>query len=267
MKTSQSWFLVVMAIVVLLIAGLPNAVAARAHAPGRAVIASRAGDARFFSGHGGDLRGPFSLLGGRYELDVWARYNALYDAGNSGDCIFGAYIDGIETPMHVTLSTPIPIADFPSFHYTPTVYFPAGHYKLVIVPSSDCDWSVSILRLGPAVPAIDIVAVRSFLHRGNTFTPTSVVHWGQTINFAIFYTLQGAVSGTPAGTIAIAQHGKDFRTFHLRPWKDTDGTQQLYINLIFTPGKGATPGPAVAAFSVTVGTLHVHQSLDFTVAS
>jgi hypothetical protein len=76
----------------------------------------------------------------------------------------------------VALSVPIPIADFPPFHYTPTVNLPAGHYKFVVLPLSDCDWNLTILRLGPAAPAIEIVSLAIYLHRGTTFTPTKVVH-------------------------------------------------------------------------------------------
>jgi hypothetical protein len=249
MKRQCSWLLAAAAIVAVLTAGVPHAVAGPPRRP------AQMSDGQFFAGHGAAFHGPFSLLGGRYYVDVWAQDNAIYDPNDIG-CVFGAYIDGIETPLHLTLSAPLRVRSFP-----------AGHYKLSVLPGTDCDWRVSILPLGPAAPAIDVVAVRSFLHRGNTFTPTTVAHMGQTIDFAIFFTLQGAVSGTPAGTLSISEHGTNGGSFRLRPWKDTDGTRQLYANIMFTRKSGDTPGPATATFNIIAGTLRSRQTLGLTLAN
>jgi hypothetical protein len=267
MSRQHSWILAAAAIVALLLAGLPNVLAGPARHVTLSHPARMAGDMQFFYGSGPAFEGPFSLAGGRYEVDLWAQYNSITaDASNSGECIFGAYIDGIETPIHLTLSVPVSIGDFVPFHYTPMVAFPAGHYKLVVLPGTDCDWRVSILRLGSAGPAIAITSLGIYLHRGNTFTPITVVHAGQTIDFSVFYRLAGNPIGTPSGRVAFSEHGKAIASYGLRPWTDAHGTKQLYINIKFGKVNAHAPQTVVATFTVTVGSLRASQSMSFTLA-
>jgi hypothetical protein len=266
MKRQHSWILAAAAIVALLLAGLPNVLAGSARHEALSYPARMAGDAQFFYGSGPAFDGPFSLAGGRYEVDLLAQYNSITDVANSGECIFGAYIDGIETPIHLTLSAPVPVGDFVPFHYTPMVAFPAGHYRLVVLPGTDCDWRVSILRLGPSGPAIAITSLGIYLHRGNTFTPTTVVHAGQTIDFSVFYRLDGNPSGTPSGRVAFSEHGKAITSYSLRPWTDAHGTKQLYINIKIGKVNANSPQTVVATFTVTVGSLRASQSMSFTLA-
>src|SRR5690348_4004151 len=101
----------------LLIGGLPGAAAASSQrSSNRAAAPSRAADGRFFLGHGGALNGPFSLQGGIYEINVWANYNAAYDAGNSGTCFFTGYLNGIEQPRFVSLGAGVPVLASAPYH-------------------------------------------------------------------------------------------------------------------------------------------------------
>jgi len=45
---------------------------------------------------------------------------------------------------------------------------------------------------------------------------------------------------------------------------DFYGNKQLYLQVEFTQKTGDVPGPAVARFTVTIGKLHVSESLNFT---
>ena len=276
MKRQHPWFLAVVAIVVLLIAGIPSAAAGPArrpahlfpaHSPSRAVITSRAADGKFFQGHGGSLNGPFSLMGGRYELDVWARYNSLYDATGFGQCLFTAYMNGVEHPQFLSLGTAVPVVASGPYHFTPTVYFPAGHFKLIVSPASDCDWSVTILRHGPAVTGIDVAEV-DILHKiGGTFTPTTTVRMGETITFALFYSLTGLPGVKATGRIAISENGRDGGSYPLRVGPDINGFKQLYQGIVFTLKSGDTPGPATVTLTVTAGKFHVARTVKFTLKS
>ena len=79
MKRHRSWFLAAGAIVGLTSAGVPRAGAHSAQRPSYSVpkgatglsrTQSRPHDGRFFLGHGGAVRGPFHLNGGKYVINV-----------------------------------------------------------------------------------------------------------------------------------------------------------------------------------------------------
>ncbi|HEY8285201.1 MAG TPA: hypothetical protein VIJ28_12535 [Chloroflexota bacterium] len=275
MKIRGSWFLITAAIGGLMSGGFPGAAANSAHRPshtfperssGQAATSSRAADGRFFLGHGGAVPGPFRLDGGKYEINVWANYNSGYDANNSGTCFFTAYMNGVEQPRFVNLGRAVPVLASAPYRATLAVTFPAGHYKLIVSPFSDCDWTMTILSRGPAVPGIEIVAVQSYLHRGTTFTPSTVVHMGQSFDFSVFYRLVGGLRGRPAGTITFQEHANPPQSAPLFAGKDINGFKQMFVNAAFSRKTHDTLGPALATFTVTVGKLQVSQSLNFTVA-
>jgi hypothetical protein len=273
MNIFRSKFLATAALAGLLIVGPLEAAAAPSQGPSHAVphhsvaragMPTRAADGRFFQGHGGALLGPFALQGGTYDITVWANYNALYDAGNTGTCFFTAYLNGLEQPRFVNLGTAVPVLASSPYNATLPIKFSAGHYKIIVSPVSDCDWSMTILRRGPSVPAIEIEAVQSYLVRGTAFAPTTVVHMGQSIDFWVFYRLVGGVHGTPSGTITFQEHTGPAQSAPLVAGKDANGMKQMGANAVFSRKMHDTPGPAVARFTITIGTLHVSQSLHFT---
>jgi len=208
--------------------------------------------------------GPFSLQGGRYDINVLATYNALYDAGNSGQCLFTAYMNGVEKPQFVSLGTAIPVRASAPYLPTVAVTFPAGHQKLIVSPTTNCTWSITILRRGSSVPGIEIVGVQSYLIRGTTLTPTTVAHMGQSLEFFVFYRLVGGLTGTPKGTITFQEHASPPQSAPLVAVKDANGLKQMGVTSAFSLKAHDTLGPAVATFAITVGTLHMSESLRFT---
>ncbi|HVC82202.1 MAG TPA: hypothetical protein VNL35_17055 [Chloroflexota bacterium] len=275
MKIHKPWFQIVAAIVGLTIVGLPGAAAASSqrssptfpqHSSDRAAAPSRAADGRFFMGHGGALNGPFSLQGGKYEITVWAYYNSAYDAGNSGTCFFTGYLNGMEQPRFVSLGAGVPVLASAPYHTALAVTFPAGHYKIMVSPVSNCDWNMTILSRGQTVPAIEIVGVQSYLQSGSTFTPTTVVHMGQSYAFSVFYRVVGAIKAKPAGTFTLLEHAGSPQSSPLYAGKDFYGFKQMAVNVVFSRKAHDTPGPAVARFTITAGKLHVSESLPFTLA-
>lgn len=267
MKIRRSRFLAAGASVALMIVGLPGAAAAPSQrAAGRAATPSRAADGRFYLGQGGAVAGPFSLQGGRYDINVLATYNSSYDAGNSGSCLFTAYMNGMEKPQFVDLGTAIPVLASSPYLTTLAVTFPAGHQKLIVSPTTNCNWSITILRRGPSVPGIEIDAVGSYRIQGTTFTPTTVVHMGQSFDFSVFYRLVGGLKGTPKGTITFQEHTGAPQSASMFPATGANGLKQMAVTAVFSLKTHDTPGPAVAKFTVTVGKLHVSQSLHFTLA-
>jgi len=275
MKRHRSLFLAAGAIVALMSVGLQGAAADSSHRPshtvpdrssGRAAPPRRAADGRFFQGNGGAVDGPFSLQGGRYDINVLSTYNSLYDAGASGSCLFTAYLNGVEKPQFVSLGTAIPVLASSPYLTTLAVTFPAGHQKLIVSPTTNCTWSITILRHGPSVPGIEIVGAQSYLIHGTTLTPTTVVHMGQSFEFFAFYRLVGGLKGTPKGTITFQEHAGPPQPAPLVAVKDANGLKQMGVTSVFSLKTHDTLGPAVATFAITVGTHHVSESLHFTVA-
>jgi hypothetical protein len=259
---------VVLAALVAPISATPTALAAPASPPASHVAAQRpartlvgAEDSEFFSGLGAAFY-TFNLQSGRYEIDVFALYSSLNDPSGSGECLFGAYIDGVQTPVHISLSVPVPIVDPVPFHITPIVSLAAGEYKLDVLPLTDCEWRVTILDLKPVAPAIDILAVRSYLIHGRTFTPTNVVPMGQPTDFSVFYSLAGPPAGPLAGKVTIRESAGPAQTYHLYAAKTE--TKQFYVGILFSRQGHDVPGPAVATFTVTAGALHASRALHFT---
>jgi hypothetical protein len=268
MRALRTGFLMV-ALVVAPTGAMPTVLAApppkshvAAQRSARALIA--ANDSQFFSGQGAAFY-TFNLQAGRYEVDVFAMYDSLNDPAASGECIFGAYIDGVQTPVHIPLSVPVPIVDAVPFHITPIMTVAAGEYKLDVLPLTDCDWRVSILDLKPATPAIDILAVRSYIIRGRVFTPTSVVPMGKPTDFSIFFSLAGSPPGPVSGQVAIRESAGIAQTYHLYAAK-TD-TKQFYVDVLFSRKAHDVPGVAVATFTITVGAVRASRALRFTLTS
>ena len=275
MTRQRPWFLAAGALVGLILVGLPGAAAdssqRRVHAgadrsSGRAALPTRSADGRFFLGSGGAVDGPFRLQGGQYAIDILATYTSSYDAGSSGSCLFTAYLNGIETPQFVSLGTAIPVQASAPYLTTIAVTFPAGHQKLIVSPTTNCTWSLTILRRGPSVPGIEIDAVQSYLIRGTTVTPTTVAHMGQSAGFSVFYRLVGGLKGTPKGTITFQEHTGAPQSAPMVPVKDVNGIKQMAVTAAFSRKEHDTPGPAVATFAIAVGTLHVSEVLHFTLA-
>ncbi len=275
MTTLRPWFLAVGALVGFILVGLPGATAASsqrrlytvaARPSGRAVMPRSSADGRFFLGNGGAVDGPFRLQGGQYDIHVLATYNSSDDVGNSGSCLFTAYLNGIEKPQFVSLGTAVPVQASAPYLTTLAVTFPAGHQKLIVSPTTNCAWSITILRRGPAVPGIEIVAVQSYLISPTTLTLATVVHMGQSFGFSVFYRLVGGLKGTPKGTITFQEHTGSPQSAPMVPVKDVNGVKQMAITAAFSLKLHDTPGPAVATCTITVGKLHVSEALHFTVA-
>jgi hypothetical protein len=274
MKIHRSWFLAAGILVGLMSGGLSGAAADSSRRPShpfpehsslQAAPASRAADGRFFLGHGGAVRGPFLLQGGKYDIDILANYNAGYDAGNSGTCFFTAYLNGVEQPRFVNLGRAVPVLASAPYNATLAVTLSAGHYKLIVSPVSECDWDMTILSHDPSVPSVEIMWAQSYLHSGNTFTPATVAHMGQTFDFSVFYLLAGGLKGKPKGTITFQEHGSPPQSSPLFVGNDINGMKQMFVNATFTIKTHDTPGPAVATFRITLGKFQVSESLHFTV--
>ena len=96
--------------------------------------------------------GPFVLGGGTYELDLLAQYDASDDIDNTGECEFYGYVDGGNTPVHLSLSADAPIPqNYAGFHLSPVVILPAGNYLLDVLPGTTCWWKFVVIDLGQAV--------------------------------------------------------------------------------------------------------------------
>jgi len=283
MGASPAKVLTTVVVVVVAVAGAPASALAgplaqpASHIPAggvdRTVIAAQAGDSQFFSGASAAVY-TFVLRGGRYAIDVYAQYDPQNDPSGSGQCLFNGYLDNQTTGSHAPLGGVVPIGQFVPFHTAVTGTLSAGSYELNILPFTTCDWRVTILDLGPSptttvapiTSPVEILAVRSYIVRGTTFTPTTVVHMGQLIDFVVFYDL-AAASGPLAGDITIKESGKGAQppqTFHLNAAKA--GVKEFFAGIIFSRKTHDVDGPAVATFTIGASKQHTSRALNFTLA-
>jgi hypothetical protein len=177
----------------------------------------------------------FSVPDALYDIDLLASYDSANDPDNSGECLFGGYVDGVQAPIHVSLSDPVPVGQFVDWHQSPFVVLPTGQYKLEVLPGTTCDWHVTVLEIGPAV-AIAITGVHSYLPHGSGYTPSSVVHMGQTMAFTVLYAVYETLPGKLRGKLVVQEKGKGAappQSYSLVA--APNGVKGFYTGVIFAP--------------------------------
>lgn len=103
-----------------------------------------------------------------------AQYDASDDIDKTGECEFYGYVDGGNTPVHLSLSADAPIPqNYAGFHLSPVVILPPGNYLLDVLPGTTCWWKFVVLDLGPAV----------FSKTGHRLLPTAL-HQGMCLQQA-----------------------------------------------------------------------------------
>ena len=187
MRKQRSWLLATAAILGLTSSGLP---AAGAQSSPRLLhsVANRlaspfatprsAPDGRFYLGHGGAVRGPFHLSGGKYVVNVLVNYNAGFDSG-SGQCLFTAYMNGVDDPGRLGLGTAVPVLPSAPYRTAISVTATAGRYKLIVSPTTTCDWSIAILSTAPAAPESTSWGLRATFTSAVASHPSRWCTWGR----------------------------------------------------------------------------------------
>lgn len=266
---------VLLVVAVLALApGLPGAVAGAVPHPTAAVAAptanrglvpAQAPTSQFFQG---DTAGeyPFSLQPGTYEVQAVASYSPLNDPSNTGQCSFDAHINdpGMPAPIELSGGAPVPVTSFGNFNYSLINDFSAAQNTLVVMPFTTCDWTVTILpyKSTTATPGITIQTTGVFLMRSGKLTPTAVVPFSQDVYFVVSYTVTGTLPSTLHGTITIKYVARPAQTFTLSGVK---GVPKAYWEGVFSPK--TKPGPTVATFTLTAGSLRASRALHFTLGN
>ena len=96
-----------------------------------------------------------------------AQYDASDDIDNTGECEFYGYVDGGNTPVHLSLSADAPIPqNYAGFHLSPVLILPAGNYLLDVLPETTCWWKLVVIDLGHAVLSKTGHLLPTALHQG-----------------------------------------------------------------------------------------------------
>src|ERR1700724_2642231 len=129
----------------------------------------------FYSGVGGGTVGPFYLLGGRYFLDVWARYPYLDTS--SASCLFSGLLEERSgTYQTVSIGNLVELsADMMPYHYAPTLTLPAGTYVIHVASASDCKWTAEIVTAADSQDPPGLAPLESYEKNGGMFTRTTTL--------------------------------------------------------------------------------------------
>src|ERR1700680_2678732 len=123
----------------------------------------------FYSGEAGGTVGPFYLLGGRYFMDVWARYPYL--TTSSPSCLFSGLLEERSgTFQTVSIGKLVELsADMMPYHYAPTLTLPAGVYVFHVVSATDCKWTADIVTASDSQDPPGLAPLEIYERGGDTF--------------------------------------------------------------------------------------------------
>ena len=85
-----------------------------------------------------------------------------------------------------------PITPFVPYSQTATGYLAGDTYRLVMLPSTNCDWRVTIVPAGSSSPSLSIASVGVYRMSNGKLVQTSVVPFGTTVEFIVSYALGAA---------------------------------------------------------------------------
>src|SRR5580704_10860005 len=157
----------------------------------------------FYAGDSGGTVGPFYLLGGRYFLDVWARYPNTTTA--SASCLFSGLLEERSgTYQTVSIGNLVELsADMMPYHYAPTLTLPAGTYVFHVATLSDCKWTAEIVTASDSQDPPGLAPLEIYERNGSTFTRTSTLTVSNDAVFQAEYRAPGVDKASISATLQI----------------------------------------------------------------
>ncbi len=226
----------------------------------RTVVADQGLNSVAFSGDSAAVKN-FTLIAGQYFIDANAQYDALNDPNGAGNCFFSGYLDNLQTGSHATLGGPVPITPYVPYSQTATGYLAGDTYRLVMLPSTNCDWRVTIVAAGSTSPSLSIASVGVYRMSHGKLVQTSVVPFGSTVEFIVSYRVEGKLPGTVIGELTLQEKSGPLQKAYLKGEK---AIEKAYLSATFSAKEHDVPGPAVATFILTAGNLLASRAFHFT---
>jgi hypothetical protein len=207
----------------------------------------------FYAGDAGGTVGPFHLLGGRYFLDVWARYP--YVGTPSASCLFtGLLEERTGTYQTVSIGNLVELsADMMPFHYATTLTLPSGDYVFHVASATDCKWTADIVTASDSQDPPGLAPLEIYEKNGSTFTRTTTLPISSDADFQAEYRAPGADKASISAKLQIIRDGKTIGTFAAIVGKDPNGADIAYQDLHWDPNDKRYSGALTAKLVVKVG--------------
>jgi hypothetical protein len=218
----------------------------------------------FYAGDAGGTVGPFYLLGGRYFLDVWARYP--YNDTASASCFFtGLLEERSGTYQTVSIGNLVELsADMMPFHYTTTLTLPAGTYVVHVASMTDCRWSADIVTASDSQDPPGLAPLEIYEKNGSTFTRTATLPISSDADFQAEYRVPGVDKASISAKLQIIRDGKTIGTFAAIVGKDPNGADIVYQDLHWDPTDKRYSGLLTAKLIVKVESQTLTSAGTFT---
>src|SRR5580693_6145718 len=167
----------------------------------------------FYAGDSGGTVGPFHLLGGRYFLDVWARYPNTTTA--SASCLFSGLLEERSgTYQTVSIGNLVELsADMMPYHYAPTLTLPAGTYVIHVASASDCKWTAEIVTAADSHDPPGLAPLETYEKNGGMFTRTTTLRVSSDAVFQAEYRAAGIDKTSISATLQIIRAGTTIGKF------------------------------------------------------
>ena len=207
----------------------------------------------FYAGDAGSTVGPFYLMGGRYFLDVWARYPFQDTASPS--CLFSGLLEERSgTYQTVSIGSLVELsADMMPYHYAPTLTLPAGTYVFHVASMSDCKWTAEIVTASDSHDPPGLAPLEIYEKQGSTFTRTSTLPMSSDADFQAEYRAAGVDKASISATLQIIRDGTTIGKFDAIVGKDPNGADIVYQNLHWDPNDKRYSGSLTAKLTMKIG--------------
>jgi hypothetical protein len=207
----------------------------------------------FYAGDAGGTVGPFYLLGGRYFLDVWARYP--YGETSSASCLFSGLLEERSgTYQTVSIGNLVELSpDMMPYHYAPTLTLPAGTYVFHVTTLSDCKWTADIVTASDSHDPPGLAPLEIYEKDGTTFTRTSTLRSSNDAVFQAEYRAAGVDKASISATLQIIRDGTPIGKFAAIVGKDPNGADIVYQDLHWDSNDKNYSGTLTAKLIVKIG--------------
>jgi hypothetical protein len=207
----------------------------------------------FYGGEGGLTAGPFYLLGGRYFLDVWARYP--YRDTSSASCLFSGLLEERGGSYQtVSIGNLVELsADMMPFHYTTTLTLPAGTYVFHVASLSDCKWTADIVTAGDSNDPPGVAPLEFYQKNGDTFTRTTTLPVPSDVVIQAEYRAAGIDKDSISATLQIIRDGTTIGKFPAIVGMDPNGADVVYQDLHWDSKDKVYFGALTAKLIVKIG--------------
>ena len=231
---------------------------------GIAAVPGYGRESYFYHGDGG-YSAPFNLIGGQYQLYVFAQFVRNFKTHSPDSCIFIGNIQRVSpNPEASHLGGPAPIRNPFPFKLGPTaVTLPAGHYALYVASTSDCNWKF-ILESAPQ-NTTGVAEMQMFKAGSLGSIVSNTASLKDAVQFTAQYRTANDATVQVSGEMQIVHDGKIVKTFPVKFGIDAANQGSIaYVPVRWDPEDAKYAGENTARMVLKIAGAEYTSSTDFT---